>query len=41
MMKGMICLFLATGFCSCNRSSRFMDLAFSTALLMSLAGYPL
>ena len=33
--------FLAFGFCGCNSSSRRIDLALSTALLISLTGYPL
>ena len=41
MMKAMICFFLAFAFCGCNRSSRRINLALSTALLISLTGYPL
>lgn len=41
IMKGMICFFVPVKSCDCNKSSRFIVLAFVTALLMSLIGYPL
>ena len=41
IIKGMICFFVLVKSWDINKSSRFIVLAFVTALFMSLIGYPL
>ena len=41
IIKGMICFFVLVKSWDINKSSRFIVLAYVTALLMSLIGYPL